>query len=82
MHLLTLVYSCLAFAEILVLFASIIGLLTFAVRQLIAITDALLSAAIDAGSRNSQPRDKRPNTFNLMFEGRPRRILGGHNEPF
>ena len=82
MYLLTFVYSCLAFAEVLVLFASVIGLLTFVVKQLVALTDALLSAVINAGSRTSQPRVKGRSAFNLIFESRPRKILGGHNELF
>lgn len=85
MHFVAYVYSVLAFAEVLVLFGSIIGILVLvgrqAVRGLNALMDAL-DAALDARSRGADPRLRTPANLNLAVESRSRKIPGGHNERF
>jgi hypothetical protein len=67
MYLLDLVYSVLAFAEILVLVAS---------------ATALVVKAIDAASARTGPHVKSWNPFKVVVQSRPRKIPGGHNEVF
>lgn len=85
MHFVAYVYSVLAFAEVLVLFGSIIGILVLvgrqAVRGLNALMDAL-DAALDAHSRGTDPRFRTPANLNVAVESCSRKILGGHNERF
>lgn len=82
MYLLNLVYSALAFAEVLVLFASAMALLALAARQVVRVIDSLIGVVIDAGSHRLKPRVQGSNTLSLVFESRPCRIPGGHNERF
>lgn len=85
MHFVAYVYSVLAFAEVLVLFGSIIGILVLvgrqAVRGLNALMDAL-DAALDARARGADPRLRTPVNLNVAVEIRSRKIPGGHNERF
>ncbi len=82
MHLLAHVYSVLAFAEILMLFASIIGVLVFAVRRTIEGIDRLIDAAIDLNTRDKEPRVRGRSCLNVAVESGFHRIPGGHNERF
>jgi len=85
MHFVAYVYSVLAFAEVLVLLGSIIGILVLvgrqAVRGLNALMDAL-DAALDARARGADPRLRTPVNLNVAVEIRSRKIPGGHNERF
>jgi hypothetical protein len=85
MYLVAHVYSVLAFAEVLVLFGSVIGILVLvfrqAVRGLNAVMDAV-EAALDARSRGADPRISKPVNLNVAVESRSHKILGGHNERF
>jgi hypothetical protein len=71
-----LLYSILAFAEVLVLFASAISLVVLAVRQVIKAISGLIDAAINAGLPDAQPR------FTALDPAGVRRVPGGHNEHF
>ena len=51
-----LLYSILAFAEVLVLFASAISLVVLALRQVIKAISGSIDAAVNAGSPNADPR--------------------------
>ena len=83
MHFVAYVYSVLAFAEVLVLFGSIIGILVLVGRQTVRGLNALmdaLDAALDARARGTDPRLRTPANLNLAVESRSRKIPGGHNE--
>jgi hypothetical protein len=85
MHVVAHVYAVLAFAEVLVLFGSVIGILVLVVRQAVRKLDALmdaLDAALDARSHGTDPRLRTPVNLNVAVESRSRKILGGHNERF
>jgi hypothetical protein len=74
-----LLYSILAFAEVLVLFASATGLVVLAVRQVIKGVSGLIDAAIDAGLPDARRRFAALDPFGAR---RVREIPGGHNEHF
>lgn len=76
------VYAVLAFAETLVLFASVLGLLVLALRQVVRGIDSLIDAAINSSSPDTKPRVRTPSRFNVAAESRLHRIPGGHNERF
>lgn len=73
------VYAVLAFAETLVLFASILGLLVFVLRQMVRGINVVIDAAINASSLDTMPRDRNPSRLNVAAA---HRIPGGHNERF
>jgi 4-hydroxybenzoate polyprenyltransferase len=74
--------SVLAGTEVVVLFASTIGLLGFAVRQVVRAINGLLDMAIDSASPSTKPRLRSPSPSNVLVASRVRRIPGGHNETF
>ena len=82
MQFLAYVYAILAFAETLMLFASIIGLLVFAVRQTVRIINRYIDAAIDSSSRERASRTGRQSRLAVAGESGFHRIPGGHNERF
>ena len=85
MYLVAHVYSVLAFAEVLVLFGSVIGILVLVFRQAVRGLNALMDAveaALDARSRGADPRISKPVNLNVAVESRSHKILGGHNERF
>lgn len=82
MQLLTYAYAVLAFAETLVLFASIVGLLVFAVRQAVRIINRFIDAAIDTSSRERESRTGRQSRLAVAGKSGFYRIPGGHNERF
>jgi hypothetical protein len=77
-----LLYSVLAFTAVLVLFASTIGLIALAARQVIRKIRSLMDAAIDARSSSTAAYVKTLNPLGVAVERRARRISGGHNERF
>lgn len=77
MVLLTIAYSVLAFAAVIVLIASTLALLAFVVKQTVSGIDALVERTISAGSPSKAPRTKRRRLFNVPA---PSRIPGAHNE--
>ena len=81
MHVVAYVYSVLAFAEVLVLFGSVIGILVLVGRQAVRGLNALMDA-LDARSRGTDPRLRTPVNLNVAVESRSRKIPGGHNERF
>jgi hypothetical protein len=80
MLLLSYVYFVLAFAETLVLFASIIGLLVFAVRLAAEKINNLADAASDWSWPGTEPRVKRPSRLSVAVQSGSHQIPGGHNE--
>jgi hypothetical protein len=72
----SLLYSILAFAEVLVLFASAISVAILATRQFIKGISGLIDAAVNAGLPNAEPR------FTALDPAGARRVPGGHNEHF
>ncbi len=80
MFFLSLAYSILAGAEVVVLLASTIGLMAFAVRQAVRAIDSLLDAAVDAASPDTKPRLMSPS--NVVVASHLHKIRGGHNEIF
>ena len=82
MFLLAGVYCVFAFAEVLVLFASVAGLLVLAVRLTVRAIDAFLDGAIEASSLDARRRAGKASRLNLAAEGRFHRIPGGHNEHY
>jgi len=80
MHLLSYVYFVLAFAETLVLFASIIGLLVFAVRLAVEKINSLADAAFDWSWPGTEPRVRRPRRLSVAAQSGSHEIPGGHNE--
>jgi hypothetical protein len=82
MPLLAHVYSVLAFAELLMLFASIVGVIVFAVRCAVGAVDRFIEAAVDASARDGEPGVRKPLRLNVAAEAGSRRIPGGHNERF
>jgi hypothetical protein len=82
MHLLAHVYSVLAFAELLMLFGSIVGIIVFAVRRAVRAVDRFIEAAVDASTRDAEPDARKPLRLNVAAESGSRRIPGGHNERF
>jgi len=81
MHFVAYVYSVLAFAEVLVLFGSIIGILVLVGRQAVRGLNALMDA-LDARAHGADPRLRTLANLNLAVESRSRKIMGGHNERF
>lgn len=81
-YLLSLLYSGLAFAEILVLLASALALLVLAVRQLKKAIERLLDAAVDAASPSAEPRRKTLDPLGAAAGHRGRKIPGAHNDRF
>ena len=79
MFLISYVYGVLAFAETLVLFGSVIGLLVFALRQVVRGMNLVIDAAINASSLDTTPRDRNRRRLNVAAA---HRIPGGHNERF
>ena len=77
-----LLYSVLAFAEVLVLFASTIGLLALAARQVTRKIRSLMGAPINTGSASTEPYVKTLNPLGVTVERHARQIPGGHNERF
>ena len=73
------VYFVLAFAETLVLFASIIGLLALAVRLAVRGVNGLADA-IDSHWPGTEPRVRRSARLGLAIESGSHEIRGGHNE--
>ena len=82
MHLLAHVYSVLAFAELLMLFGSIVGIIVFAVRRVVRAVDRFIEAAVDASARDAEPGVRKPLRLNVAAGAGARRIPGGHNERF
>lgn len=82
MNLLAHVYSVLAFAEVLMLFASLIGVVVFAVRCAVRAIDRFIEAAVDANARDVEPGVRKPRRLNVVVETGSHRIPGGHNERF
>ncbi len=76
------VYSVLAFAEVLMLFASVIGVLVFAVRCTVRAIDRFIEAAIDSSTGDAAPGARKPLRLDVAVEAGSRRIPGGHNERF
>jgi hypothetical protein len=74
-----LLYSILAFAEVLVLFASAISLVVLALRQVIRAISGLIDAAINAGLPDARRRFA---ALDLLGTRRVREVPGGHNEHF
>jgi len=77
-----LLYLVLSFTEVLVLFASAIGLLMFIVREIVRAIEGLLDAAMNAISASKQPRIESLQPLGVGGKGRVRIIPGGHNEHF
>ena len=77
-----LLYLVLSFTEVLVLFASAIGLLVFIVREIVRAIESLLDAAMNAISASKQPRIESLQPLGVGGKGRVRIIPGGHNEHF
>ena len=77
-----LLYLVLSFTEVLVLFASAIGLLVFIVREIVRAIEGLLDAAMNAISASKQPRIESLQPLGVGGKGRVRIIPGGHNEHF
>ena len=82
MSLLPHVYSALAFAEILMLFASVIGILVFAVRRAVRAINSLMDTAINSNSPDAEPRVRRQRRLKVATESGLHKIPGGHNERF
>jgi 4-hydroxybenzoate polyprenyltransferase len=82
MSLLAHIYSVLAFAEILTLVTSVIGVLVLAVRLAVRAINSVIDAAIDSTARDAEPRDSKPARLNVAVESRFHKIPGGHNEHF
>ena len=76
------VYSVLAFAEVLMLFASVIGVLVFVVRCTVRAIDQFIEAAIDSSAGDTAPGARKPLRLDVAAETGSRRIPGGHNERF
>lgn len=79
MYLLCLVLS---FAEVLVLFASAIGLLVLFVKEAVMSIEGLLDAAMNAMSPGGRPGIESLEPVGVGGKGRVRIIPGGHNERF
>ncbi len=75
-------YAFLAFSEVLVLFASAIGVLVFIACELIGMLGSLADAAVSYGSRSGQHSVKTLRTMGAAAGARSRVIPGGHNERF
>ena len=78
----SLVYSILAFAEVLVLFASAIGLFVFIVKEVVREINRLFDAAAAAASANKESSVKSRDPVSVGAGSRLHRIPGGHNEHF
>jgi hypothetical protein len=78
----SLLYSVLAFAEVLVLFASAISLFAFLVRQVVREINRFLDAAVDAASPDTESPVKSPEPIGAGAGSRLHKITGGHNEHF
>ncbi len=77
-----LLYLFLAFAEVLVLLASAMGLLGFVVWRLAKKILDILDAGVTAKSPDTQPPIKTSSPLGAMAGRRARQIPGGHNERF
>jgi hypothetical protein len=74
--------TVLAFAEVVVLFASAIGLLVLAASLVLKKFLSLTDATIKAGSPRTKSYIKTLNPFGSAIERPVRRIPGAHNEYF
>jgi len=72
----------LSFSEVLVLFASAIGLFVFVLRETVRAIDDLLEAAINVRWPGAQSGVKAQGLLCVGFKSRLRMIPGGHNEHF
>jgi hypothetical protein len=77
-----LLYSVLAFAEVLALFAVAIVLFIFLLKQAVKVLGAWIDAVIAAWSREAEPRLGNPKPLGVNATKRVRQIPGGHNERF
>jgi len=82
MYLLAQVYSVLAFAETMVLFASVLGLLVLGLRLTVRGLNILIDAAIDSSARDADSGARKPSRLNVAAGGGYHKIPGGHNERF
>ena len=78
----SLVYSVLAFAEVLVLLASAISLFVLVVRQAVREISRLLDGVIAARSPDTESSLMVQNPVSAGAGSRFRKIPGGHNEHF
>jgi hypothetical protein len=77
-----LLYSGLAFAEVFVLFASVIAVLVLAVRQVVKAIASMVDVAIGAGSSDTEHHGKILDPLGAVAGGRVRKIPGAHNDRF
>lgn len=77
-----LLYFVLSLTEVLVLFASAIGLLVLIFKETARFIDGLLDAALNAVSPSGRPRIALLDPLGVGGKGRVRMIPGGHNERF